>query len=254
MTVRQCPAIRVEAEQSTVVQDAVVVEEPIALYLNDEFVTELVASPANLEDLGAGFVVDEGLAEDVLSVRASSGVVRVYAQSVRRRNWRIESSGGIAAVNTVPQVSSTITLTPQDVLSVISGTTSELWRQTGAVHCSVLFLEDRLVVKRVDVGRHNTIDKVVGFAILNQIDLSRCIIGCTGRQPSGMVSKVANAGVPVIVSKAAPTYNGILTANDARITLICFARGNRFTIYTHPHRIRDLSGEATADAMKCSSS
>jgi len=254
MTVRQCPGIRVEAEQATAVQDAVVVEETIALYLNDELVTELVASPVNLEELGVGLVVDEGLAEGIQSVRSSSGVVRVYARSVRARTWRIESSGGIAALNTVPQVSSTITLTPQDVLSVINETTSELWRQTGAVHCSVLFLENRLVIKRVDVGRHNTIDKVVGFAILNQIDLSRCIIGCTGRQPSGMVSKVANAGVPVIVSKAAPTYNGILTANDARITLICFARGNRFTIYTHPHRIRDLSGEATADAMKCSSS
>jgi FdhD protein len=254
MTLRECPGIRVEVGQATAVQDAVVVEEPIALYLNDEFVTELVASPTNLEDLGVGFVVDEGLAEDIQSVRSSSGVVRVYARSVRRHPWRIESSGGLGTHNTPPRVSSTVTLTAEDVLSVIRETTSELWRQTGAVHCSVLLMDHELVVKRDDIGRHNTIDKVVGFAIMNQIDLSRCIIGCTGRQPAGMVSKVANAGVPVIVSKAAPTYNGILTANDAGITLICFARGNRFTIYTHPQRIRSLSGEAAIGPLTCASS
>ncbi len=254
MTVRRCPGIRVEAKQATAVQDDVVVEEAVKLYLNDELVTELVATPANLEELGVGFVVDEGMAEDIQSVRSSPGVVCVYARSARKRPWTIQSSGGVGTLDALPQVSSTITLTPDDVLSVIRETTSELWRKTGAVHCSVLFLENELLVKRDDVGRHNTIDKVVGFAVLNQIDLSRCIIGCTGRQPAGMVSKAARAGVPVIVSKAAPTYEGILAANDARITLICFARENRFTVYTQPQRIRNLSGEATATSMECGTS
>jgi FdhD protein len=56
-----------------------------------------------------------------------------------------------------------------------------------------------------------------------------------------MVSKIANAGIPIIVSKAASTDKGILTAEKAGVTLICFARDERFTIYTHPHRVRGIA-------------
>ena len=93
----------------------------------------------------------------------------------------------------------------------------------------------REVIEKFDFD--NTIDKLVGFGVLNDVELSRCVIGCTGRQARGMVSKIANAGVPIIVSKAAPTDKGIFTADEAGVTLICFARGERFTIYSHPHRV-----------------
>ncbi len=85
-------------------------------------------------------------------------------------------------------------------------------------------------------------DKVVGHAGLNEIDLSRCVIGCTGRQPAGMVKKNANAGIPVVISRAVSTDKGIATADAAGITLICFSRGDRFTIYTHMERIVGVSG------------
>jgi len=82
------------------------------------------------------------------------------------------------------------------------------------------------------------VDKVVGYAILNGVDLSRCMIGCTGRQPAGMIKKDANAGIPVVISRAASTDKGIAAADTAGITRVCFSRGDRFTIYTHPERIR----------------
>jgi FdhD protein len=92
------------------------------------------------------------------------------------------------------------------------------------------------------VGRHNTVDKVVGHAVLHGIDLSGCVIGCTGRQPAGMVKKNTNAGIPVVISRAASTDKRITTVNATGITLICFSRGDRFTIYTHPERIAGISG------------
>jgi len=67
-----------------------------------------------------------------------------------------------------------------------------------------------------------------------------CILGCTGRQPRDMVAKAAHAGIPVIISRAASTEQGIETARKAGITLICFSRGDRFTIYTHPERVNNL--------------
>ena len=139
-------------------------------------------------------------------------------------------------------VSSDICLTAEDVFSFTREIETEEWRRTGAVHCSVLFSEGFCVAKSSDIERHTTVEKVVGHAVLNEIDLSRCVIGCTGRQPAGMVKKTANAGIPVVISRAASTDKGIATADAAGITLICFSRGDRFTIYTHPERIVGISG------------
>jgi FdhD protein len=240
MILRQFPGIQVRGNQVSRVDDTIVVEDTFRLYLNDELVTELVASADQLEELGAGFVVGEALVQDVDSVRVSEHDIRVYAEPKGESEWVLRSSGGMGTSRPPRKVSSSISIAPKDVLPMIRQIESEIWRRTGAVHCSVLFAENNLVSRSSDVGRHNTIDKVVGFAVLNDIDRSRCIIGCTGRQPGGMISKVANAGVPIIISKAAPTDKGILTANDAGVTLICFARGDRFTVYTHPHRISGI--------------
>jgi FdhD protein len=87
------------------------------------------------------------------------------------------------------------------------------------------------------------VDKVIGHALLQGLDLSRCVIGCTGRQPRDMVAKYAYAGIPIIISRAASTDRGIATAEESGITLVCFSRGDRFTVYTHPERVRDLFPE-----------
>jgi FdhD protein len=137
----------------------------------------------------------------------------------------------------VGRVSSDLTVTPAEVQAVTEAIFSEDWQRTGALHCSVLFCDGRLVAKACDVGRHNSVDKVVGAAVIGGLDRSRCVLACTGRQPSGMVRKAANAGIPVLVSRAASTDQGIATAEEAGIMLICFSRGDRFTVYTHPERM-----------------
>jgi len=81
------------------------------------------------------------------------------------------------------------------------------------------------------------VDKVIGHAVLRGLDRSRCVLGCTGRQPRDMVAKAAHAGIPVVISRAASTDLGIAAAREAGITLVCFSRGDRFTIYSHPERI-----------------
>ena len=156
---------------------------------------------------------------------------------VSRSKKEVGSSGGLSVLAEQRKVSSDIRITPEDVFSCTRETETDLWRKTGAVHCSVLFSEGKCVVKSSDVGRHNTVNKVVGYAILNRVDLSRCVIGCAGRQPAGMIKKDANAGIPVVISRAASTDKGIAGADAAGITLVYFSRGDRFTIYTHPEQI-----------------
>jgi FdhD protein len=200
----------------------------------------MIASDDQLQELGAGFVVCEGLADEIDSVEISGTDIRVTARLHGPMDKEIRSSGCMGVKNPPGKVHSALSVEKDDVYRITREIETDLWRKTGGVHCSVLFHDGDLVAKSSDVGRHNTVDKVIGYAILHGIDRSSCIIGCTGRQPAGMVGKCAHAGVPVIVSRAASTDQGIAAASEAGITLICFSRGPRFTVYTHPERICDL--------------
>lgn len=225
-------------EKAAVRADEVCIERVIRLYLNDTPIGDLVATPSQLRELGAGFVVSEGLASAVTEVKASGDEVRVYTREDERpRRFVKGSSGGLSMDKTPGRVSSDITIEPEDIFRVMDAIVSELWERTGGAHCSVLFSGRECVAKSSDVGRHNTVDKVVGFCVLNGIDLSQCILGCTGRQPAGMVSKAANAGIPIVISKAATTDEGVRLARQTGVTLVCRVKEGRFRVYSHPERI-----------------
>ena len=138
-------------------------------------------------------------------------------------------------------VRSSLSIPAEEVYAATDKVMSDTWQKTGGVHCSVLLTDGMVIAKSCDIGRHNTIDKVVGAAELQRTDRSLCYIGCTGRQPSGMVGKVANAGIPILISRAAPTDKGIALAESVGITLINFSRGRRFTIFAHPERISGIN-------------
>jgi FdhD protein len=238
-------AIRVRNGEAAEIDDAIVIEDRFRIFFNDYPVTDMVASHDQLRELGAGFVITEGITHHVDKVSLDGDNILVYSDTgcdAPRSKKIIGSSGGVSILRNPLPVSSDIRITPEDVFSITREIETEVWRKTGAVHCSVLFSGGTCVVKSSDVGRHNTVDKVVGHAVLNGIDLSRCVIGSTGRQPAGMIRKDAHAGIPVVISRAASTDKGIAAADAAGITLICFSRGDRFTIYTHPERIAGVSG------------
>jgi FdhD protein len=219
-------------------REGVCIEKIFQIKLNDKLIATLVASPSMLAELGAGFVISEGLCKEIHDVRVDGNVIQVYApQSRESGDYITESSGGVSTRRAHSKIRSSLTIAPAVVFSVISEIASELWEKTSGAHCSVLFSHKKLVAKCSDVGRHNTVDKVIGFAVLNQVDLSSCVLGCTGRQPAGMVAKVINAGIPIIISKAATTDEGIALAESAGLTLICRVKGDRFCIYTHPRRV-----------------
>lgn len=221
MIICESPATRVDSDCVTETIDDVCIEESFRTYLDNEFIGELIASPSQLEELGAGHVICEGLASGVSGVQVSGGEIRVHVETSSEK-YTTKSS---------------VTIEKEHISKVMDSIWSEIWEKTGGTHCSVLFSDGRLIARSEDIGRHNTVDKVVGYAILKNIDLSTCILGCSGRQPAAMLSKAANAGIPIVISRSAPTDKGIVTANEAGITLICFARENRFTVYTHPDRI-----------------
>jgi FdhD protein len=242
-------SIQVIAGVARETDDAVVIEDRFELQLNDKPVTDMVASRDQLRELGAGYLVSEGIVRCVDKVTVVGDRILAYSDTGCDLRWvkrEVGSSGGLSFLSPLPRVVSDIRLTPDEVTAVTREIETELWRKTGGVHCSVLFRDGRLLAKSSDVGRHNTVDKLVGHAILNGIDLSRCVLGCTGRQPAGMVRKYAHAGIPVVISRAATTDKGIAAAEVAGITLVGFSRGDRFTIYSHPERISGLDPPAPA--------
>lgn len=232
--------IQVTDDGAREVHDDIVVEDHVRLFLNGGHLATLVASPDRLDELGAGFVVCEGLADAIDSVEVSGRDVYIAAPVKKDVRLEVESSGGYRVLGEPGSVKSPITVTADGIRAVTAAIESDTWRRTGGVHCSVLFCDGELVTRACDVGRHNTVDKVVGHAALKGLDRSRCILGCTGRQPAGMVAKAANAGIPIVVSRAATTDRGILTAQRAGLTLVGFSRGERFTIYTHPQRVPEV--------------
>lgn len=236
-------SIRVDGGKGLETDDAIVREDRFELLLNDRPVTEMVASRDQLRELGAGYLVSEGIVRCVDKVDVDGDRILVYSDTgcdTLRVKREVGSSGGLSFLSAPQPVLSDIRLSPDEVIAVTKEIETDLWKKTGGVHCSVLFRNGQLIAKSSDVGRHNTVDKLIGYAVLNKVDLSRCVLGCTGRQPAGMVRKAARAGIPVIISRAASTDKGIATADAAGITLIGFSRGNRFTIYTHPERITGI--------------
>jgi FdhD protein len=240
--IHTCRTLRVSAGIAEEADDPVVVEDRFELLLNDEPVTRMVASRDQLMELGAGFLISEGIVRCIDKVQVDGDRIRVWSDTGCDIRWKKEtgSAGGTSFLSELPRVTSGIRITPDEIPAITGSIDTELWRKTGGVHCSVLWSGGELLAKSSDVGRHNTVDKLVGFAVLNGIDLSRCVIGCTGRQPEGMVKKSAHAGIPIIVSRAASTDKGIAVAEAAGITLIGFSRGDRFTIYTHPERVAGI--------------
>jgi FdhD protein len=115
---------------------------------------------------------------------------------------------------------------------------SKVFTETEAVHSAGLFLDGREPVGIAeDLGRHNALDKVIGQGLLQGVDFRRTLAASTGRQPSEMIYKCLNAGIPVIATKGVPTTLAIEIAVKAGITIAGMVRGSTMTVYSHPERI-----------------
>lgn len=106
-----------------------------------------------------------------------------------------------------------------------------LHRETWCTHSCFLAMEDRLLFQCEDIGRHNALDKAIGYALLHEIDLTRCVIYSSGRIPTDMAEKAIRAGIPVLSSKASPTREAVELAKQYGLTLVCNARRDSMKIY-----------------------
>ena len=118
-----------------------------------------------------------------------------------------------------------------------------IFGRTGGLHAAALFSsEGELIVAREDVGRHNAVDKVVGWALLEKrLPLSKCVLLVSGRGGFEIVQKVLVAGIPLLASVSAPSSLAVQLARELGLTLVGFLRGRRFLIYSKEERLTRAS-------------
>ena len=233
----------------------VIVEMAVSLTINGETWLTLMCTPIHLEALAVGFLLNEGLIqtrEEIADVRVcpTGDNVDVWLTHPIQEpiNWRRTSgcAGGMTSVDTniehpaaVPLPPNGLLLTPGNISELVSSLfeSQTIYRQTGGVHTSALSDGKKLILISEDVGRHNTLDKLAGLCLLQGINPAHSVIVTTGRISSEMLQKSRRMGASAVISRTSPSSLSIRLANQWGITLIGYARRNRFNVYTHPHRI-----------------
>nr|WP_243686907.1 formate dehydrogenase accessory sulfurtransferase FdhD [Methanobacterium formicicum] len=219
------------------------IDTKMKLFVNGSKLGEFYLSPRDLEDFVLGYLLDERYIEtreDVKNISVNDLNIEVELitdQPVERDNlacydgW-VHQDQELVKVNSDFKVERSQVMDSFDLLIQ----KAEVWSKTGGTHVAALVGEGKFIV-REDVSRHVAVDKVIGAGLMAEIDFSQSFIVCSGRIPPDRVVKLANVGIPIMVTKAAPTIEGLKIGENAGITLIGFLRNGRFNIYTHPHRI-----------------
>jgi len=138
-----------------------------------------------------------------------------------------------------PAVTTDLQVSAEDIFSCVKAILkSKVFSETEAVHSAGLFLNGKeTICIAEDLGRHNALDKVIGYGLLHDIDFSKTLAASTGRQPSEMIIKCRNAGIPIIATKGVPTTLAIEMAEKAGITIAGLVRGSTMIVYSHPERV-----------------
>jgi FdhD protein len=234
--------------------DELAVEEPLEIRVNGRPVAVTMRTPGHDEELSLGFLLAEGIRP--ISARPTAdlaaNVIEVEAEHFDpakvQRNFYTSSSCGVcgkgaleAVAVEAPPVTSELKLAQELVASLPDRlrAAQPAFAATGGLHATGLFASGGdLLCVREDVGRHNAMDKVIGWAHLSgRLPLAREALCVSGRLSFELVQKAAVAGCPVLVAVGAPSTLAVELARDRGITLCGFVRDGRVNVYSEPWRI-----------------
>jgi FdhD protein len=230
-----------------------IVEAPVSLTVNGQVWMTFMCTPVQLQAMAAGFLYNEGVIEgmhEIESVRVCehSDNVDVWLShdAEQPASWRRTSgcSGGLTAVDAlaVPGVSlhgDGLQVPAEAIGSMVEllFESQALYRETGGVHTSALSDGQAILLSAEDIGRHNTLDKIAGLCLLGNVWPERRILITTGRISSEMLQKAARLRSPILISRTSPSSLSIEMAGKYGITLIGYARRQRFNVYSVPERV-----------------
>jgi FdhD protein len=261
--------VRYSAGKWETMEAGVIAEMPVNLTVNGQVWLTFLCTPTELEALAVGFLFNEGVIKskeqiELVKVCSSGDNVDVWLKSIVEQPqqwWRTTGCNGastsVALDQVHPELKYGLLLTPQMVRALIK-TLAEaqvLYREVGGIHTSILSDGERLVVSAEDIGGYNSLDKIAGRCLLENIELVPKILVTTGRISSDMIQKAARIGAAVVISRISASSLSVSLADKWGITLIGYARHDQFIVYTHPERIKQQTiGIASQSRLRRSDS
>jgi FdhD protein len=250
-------------------QDYLVAEEPLEIRVNGEPLTVTMRTPGNDQELAAGFLFTEGMIERREQISALSETAPDRPQSAgnlvdaglrsvdferehMQRNFFVASSCGICGkasidairVRGIKSPNSEFRFDPEVLCRLPDNlrASQTIFGRTGGLHAAGLFsAEGELIAVREDVGRHNAVDKIIGWALLEgQLPLSQCALMVSGRGGFEIIQKALVAGIPLLASVSAPSGLAVRLAREFGLTLVGFLRGRRFLVYSGEQRLAHI--------------
>ncbi len=253
--------LRVDGEGAWATDDQVIEETPVALVFNGISHAVMLATPEHLADMALGFALSEGILSHAkelydLEIRPGCQGVAVHleiassrfmALKERRRNLAGRTGCGLCGVESLDQVSRpkhTVQRGAPLPAAAVARALAQLpdWQQlhriTGAVHGAAwVNRHGQIQALREDVGRHNALDKLLGWMARQQIPAQDGFVLVSSRASYEMVQKTVTLGIGCLVAISAPTGLAVRLAQDAQLCLAGFARGERLVVYTHPEHL-----------------
>ncbi len=236
----------------------VIEELPLAVTVNGRHALTAMISPDMINEFIIGFLYTEGIIKDIDEIesikvdRNSAGILTKNPFKILvSKKTVLSGCGGTMSyldIEKLPRIRSNLKLNSENIRdSLKECLSSQLHILTGGIHVVGLYSEKGMVKIVEDIGRHNALDKIIGYALDNEIDLSSTFVICSGRISSEMVRKCLTANIPVIVSRGASTTLALEIARSCELTVVGFVRGKKMNVYTCAGRITDVPTGVTSD-------
>ncbi|MGH3640616.1 MAG: formate dehydrogenase accessory sulfurtransferase FdhD [Mycobacterium sp.] len=264
-------ASHLTADSATSRAETLAVEEPMEIRINGAAITVTMRTPGSDVELAQGFLLTEGVIgrrDDIARVQYCRGATDDGANSYNvldvtlapnvampevdvTRNFYTTSSCGICGKGSIDAIQLITRHSPGDDPTVVASETlsampdqlrraQRIFATTGGLHGAALFAADgTMLVVREDIGRHNAVDKVIGWALENdRIPLTGTVLLVSGRASFELTQKAVMAGIPVLAAVSAPSSLAVDLASQAGLTLVAFLRGDSMNVYTRPDRVK----------------
>ncbi len=249
--------------------DLLAVEEPLEIRTGRRSLAVTMRTPGDDIDLAAGFLFTEGVvqaADDIAEIRKCDDNVAevrlrpgvILAEEQLRRNFLTTSACGLCGKESIDAVRTRASFdVAGDQVSVDPATLARLpgrlrdaqrvFERTGGLHAAAVFSRDgAMLALREDVGRHNAVDKVIGWALrAGQLPLRGCVLLVSGRASFELAQKALMAGIPVLAAVSAPSSLAVELADEAGLTVVGFLRDGAMNVYTGVQRLQAVGSSAT---------
>jgi len=248
--------VKIRNGAADTITQAVATEVPCTIVVNGKEAVTTMMTPTHFREFAVGHLFTAGIiskAEDIISCACDETKWRLDVEMGREVDLellgkRVYTSGcgkgvmyaSVMELSSRHPLPAGFTVRADRLTAAIQWllSSSTLFQQTRGVHSVALSLEGALPDMLIDdIGRHNAVDKIIGYGLLNGFNFARSILLSTGRTSSEILHKAKRAEIPIVLSRGAPTHQTILLAREMGVTVAGFKRSGDIVVYSHQERV-----------------